>query len=559
MADKKLTALAALSTPADGDKLYIVDVSDTTDSEAGTSKYALVSNVRGWPQTSTESSAGVTPSDLQYPPGDVRRYGADLTGASDSTTALQAAMDSADVLPWVGTILIDNVTTTKATAIRGYGRRSIIKFATPSVAETTGLTLANAGSSIRDVHIDGNDTERSLVKVTAANCSVHITGENVDAGATTSGFQSGIDIQANNCDFSIYGEDFTNTGRSNESIPRLVTIQSTADAYSGLFVAGKDINGGVTIGSATGQGHIDYILCENAADNGIYQLGGANFSFGTLDYRGDEEACVCAGGNTVGDKIITRTGGTSALGVDNATSVHIGLIDVQYNGSASMDSFIRARSTNSASGIVQIDSMRGTVRGGNLMNFATGTTERLTLHSVDIEFIYDAAVASAITSFCSLTGLQGFDCRNWHVKIIDEDDVLTSSDYFAFILPTTNLARESYWENVHIDITDADETTDSDGYCRVQNLAQNLIFSSGVRWQSNIGPHGREANYSGGQAESSNAVPTAGTWRVGTFLRNSNSPSVDGNNMVLAGWLCTTAGTPGTWQTIYWSTVTPAT
>jgi len=38
MADQKLTARDALTSPADGDLLYIHDISDTTDDAGGTSK-----------------------------------------------------------------------------------------------------------------------------------------------------------------------------------------------------------------------------------------------------------------------------------------------------------------------------------------------------------------------------------------------------------------------------------------------------------------------------------------------------------------------------------------
>lgn len=48
----------------------------------------------------------------------------------------------------------------------------------------------------------------------------------------------------------------------------------------------------------------------------------------------------------------------------------------------------------------------------------------------------------------------------------------------------------------------------------------------------------------------STAAPTAGTYTVGDFVRNS-SPSelgTAGSKYVLMGWICTTAGTPGTWK-----------
>lgn len=53
-------------------------------------------------------------------------------------------------------------------------------------------------------------------------------------------------------------------------------------------------------------------------------------------------------------------------------------------------------------------------------------------------------------------------------------------------------------------------------------------------------------------------APTSSTWAVGDKTINTN-PAVDGNNMVLDHWLCTVAGTPGTWVPQYFSTVTPAT
>jgi hypothetical protein len=44
-------------------------------------------------RTPAEVTAGVTPTNLAYPQGDVRRYGADPTGSADSTTAVQNALN----------------------------------------------------------------------------------------------------------------------------------------------------------------------------------------------------------------------------------------------------------------------------------------------------------------------------------------------------------------------------------------------------------------------------------------------------------------------------------
>jgi hypothetical protein len=46
MADKKITDFGALTSPAGADILYLVDVSDTTDSAAGTSKKITVIDLK---------------------------------------------------------------------------------------------------------------------------------------------------------------------------------------------------------------------------------------------------------------------------------------------------------------------------------------------------------------------------------------------------------------------------------------------------------------------------------------------------------------------------------
>jgi hypothetical protein len=45
-----------------------------------------------FPQTTAEKNASVTPTYYIYPPGDLRRYGADTTGVNDSTTAINSAI-----------------------------------------------------------------------------------------------------------------------------------------------------------------------------------------------------------------------------------------------------------------------------------------------------------------------------------------------------------------------------------------------------------------------------------------------------------------------------------
>lgn len=47
----------------------------------------------------------------------------------------------------------------------------------------------------------------------------------------------------------------------------------------------------------------------------------------------------------------------------------------------------------------------------------------------------------------------------------------------------------------------------------------------------------------------STAAPAAGTWNKGDFVRNSAPSELGsaGSKYVVFGWICTVAGTPGTW------------
>ena len=95
--DKTLNELTELSTVASGDLVYVVDVSDTSDSSAGSSRKVQVGNLRMWEQTAAETSAGVTPTNLQYEPGNVLRYGTNTTpGTTDMSTAIRDAIDVVD-------------------------------------------------------------------------------------------------------------------------------------------------------------------------------------------------------------------------------------------------------------------------------------------------------------------------------------------------------------------------------------------------------------------------------------------------------------------------------
>ncbi len=101
MADQKLTDLPQVTAVAANDKLYVDDVSDTTDSAAGSSKYCLASDfIKGNGAAETDQEAGtsntlvVTPSVQQYHPSAAKAWVVFDGTASSPTPAASYGVSS---------------------------------------------------------------------------------------------------------------------------------------------------------------------------------------------------------------------------------------------------------------------------------------------------------------------------------------------------------------------------------------------------------------------------------------------------------------------------------
>lgn len=53
-----------------------------------------------------------------------------------------------------------------------------------------------------------------------------------------------------------------------------------------------------------------------------------------------------------------------------------------------------------------------------------------------------------------------------------------------------------------------------------------------------------------GTINATTAAPTTGTYAVGDFIKKSNPTEAGsaGSKYIIIGWVCVTAGTPGTWR-----------
>lgn len=106
-----------------------------------------------WPETTAEQSAGATPINYLYPPGDIRRYISSFTSTTDQTTAVQNWLKLGGSLtaPLAGTVAVSSslTLTSGTTLIASSG--FVIRQA--SSANISGPILS--GSSLNNVTIDG--------------------------------------------------------------------------------------------------------------------------------------------------------------------------------------------------------------------------------------------------------------------------------------------------------------------------------------------------------------------------------------------------------------------
>lgn len=137
-----------------------------------------------YPQTTVENAAGVTATDLSYPLGHAFRYGADPTGAIDSTTALNATLlqsyQAGGAAPYwpAGTYLISALTITGPAQIRTDGYLTKIQ-QKPGLGDVVVITLSGATNPVLDyISVTGNistDSNEFHHAVSVAGGCSHVT------------------------------------------------------------------------------------------------------------------------------------------------------------------------------------------------------------------------------------------------------------------------------------------------------------------------------------------------------------------------------------------------
>jgi hypothetical protein len=274
-------------------------------------------------------------------------------------------------------------------------------------------------------------------------------------------------------------------------------------------------------------------------DNAIYQLGG-QLTLNSMEYQGLEEPAVFSGSARIGR--ICVTGLASGLGFQNNGEVTIDNYQVGFDSSGNSPAFLfRIRDGSTNAGRITFGSITGVFRGTSLMATTVGTLEYLTINHMYVRFRYNPTVATPTSSWMNITSAQGVDLRNCHVEVIDETSTSTNT-LVATLNPS--ISKASYILNFDLNIYKNNNTEQSGMDFRINNAAQELIETKGVRWRTDIGPYiVNNDNVSGSVDDTSNGAPTSGAWRRGKRLLNA-SPVAGG----FEGWVCVVGGSSSIWK-----------
>jgi hypothetical protein len=200
-------------------------------------------------RTAAEITASVIPTDYSYLPGDIRRYGADPTGALDSTLAINNALASnTRVYAIAGTYVCSaSLNLISGQTFCGDGAATVLQFANASLNNIVGTGITNTVVQDLKINITGSGAASTFAAVLFQTNCVACKAERVEVvGAQWSGvwIKASSYCEVRNCYFHGF------TGSQNGTADVIVTDDGTSNLADYNIVADNECFAGGWYGVA---------------------------------------------------------------------------------------------------------------------------------------------------------------------------------------------------------------------------------------------------------------------------------------------------------------------
>lgn len=388
------------------------------------------------------------------------------------------------------------------------------------------------------------DSDRVVIKsVKAKNC----VGPAVGSG---NGLISALVVTGSNCHCgNVYAENFSDDVGNPQSVPRIVTIAGGASNTTMDTISGLNIHGGITLGSST-HTNVGKINIINAGDNPLYAVTGSEkWTVGEIYCYNSNEIVACSNTNNGSISLIhSINSGNNIIRLLNSNNITVDSMVVREDETytAIGAALVSTHPSNTNSTNITINNIVAEHRKSfGVFNFTNGTVENFAISNFDITTHYHSGTGNL--AILPPNGLVGkFSFKNGRIKIIDDTGTLTGADFFTINLPVPT--EISYWCNVHLEcLTGPFKIRVNGAISEFTELSEAILED-----RTGFGPVLRDYGYkriATGNTEGTNKImygdriPLNGTYKKGDVIYNI-VPVNNGNR----GWVCTTSGTPGTWE-----------
>lgn len=326
-----------------------------------------------------------------------------------------------------------------------------------------------------------------------------------------------------------------NAGNINDSSPQGYVTDATANLNIVENITARNARSAV-VNAASGTNIYGDIVAVDAKDNGFYSVAG-HATLNSLTYDGDDNAIGFRSGASaaIGTINIIRSVSTSVFFGD-CGDITIGEILVHGNANSVL------HLNNAATGHIKIGTIKGTLRNAApfAMPAASGTVESLTIDVVDLRIAVDSLAGFSQNSFIRFDACKGIKLGKFDIDVV-LSGISSSTFFYGYV--NAALTYNSIVESFRVGMYDADGITPHptctffgrDFFQTKMRVLEGVVNTSA--YLAGISP----GFFQPGRLVAG-AAPTAGTWRRGDLVW-VQSPA--GTTL---GWVCTAAGTPGTWS-----------